>query len=968
MSHTEYSEKSNNPTQSDDEDDGNFDNSNTEPTANGPQQIGHSFDHTSYNAPNFFPLSSYEPRNLSDVTHVDPAMQLQFYESRMRDHAMAYAQYANAAAGAALAAAQLASSTPIYRNILPDPSSFYPGFHPSIHSHNISPPFPAPSIGYVPSSFTYFSADSNYRKGSTSHERQSNNQVHSTKKQKRTMPHHQKGSDSTENIQSSNTEDCRRTRSKREQTSIPDIIPSNSISSSGMKKRNKVSIVHSKSRLMSMPMKALDVSGKSAVRALYEICDKRRWSSPQFVEYDVSFNSNTGSSSSAYLHNDFIMGLEINGVELSKSRGASKKSAQKDAARKALSKLFPGTVFDVYGILLDLGKLDLSDDIFKSAGGKTLNQEEESAGGVSDEVGEDLAPNLASRLAIIGDNHEDRLSPTPSEDSSISTTFSLKKNKVSIVSGGPFHESKCRPYNMFPSASTTSGASSASEDVDDDEYLMTRGASICSMLLNVMVQIDDRILEQPTYSFDICTCVNDTKGSNTSKRKGVELHEADGATMSKRRTATKNGKLVTLQQTSFACTATLYLHEPKTRRDKNDSSEENDESLKCLRAVGTGTTKRSARHIASAKLLSLLFPECNGMAEVKAAAEAAQERYVSKRTGKRIGHEKFTTHHFSRKDVDHEKDDSYMNILHMFKPRTGIALSDSFLQKIIQVTRRYKKSKDPPGSDLAKLSLSETKQECLNNDPGSNCDSILAVSSNHKERIDSLVDEALDQMSLNEDEVKAASGCVEVNDLCKIVLRRATIEDSKDIRHLLEKINHSQSDHDLTNMCVDKASYTKNSYKWLESSTIWNDNHNCLVLLLHRSDEVLGCAILLLGFSFPKGQNLRLIDIFHKEHYPKERFMDCLSTFADFMHFPLVDQNTQKSPRVQFSRHFLSRFIEKQIQICLCNTATDNTTYQLLHEKQPIRKPLQVVEEDEEEEGEDDEKSDHIHKKRLKVN
>ena len=39
--------------------------------------------------------------------------------------------------------------------------------------------------------------------------------------------------------------------------------------------------------------------------------------------------------------------------------------------------------------------------------------------------------------------------------------------------------------------------------------------------------------------------------------------------------------------------------------------------------------KRDAKHIASAKLLALLFPDCKGMVEVVKAAEAAREQYAA---------------------------------------------------------------------------------------------------------------------------------------------------------------------------------------------------------------------------------------------------------------------------------------------------------------------------------------------------
>lgn len=155
-----------------------------------------------------------------------------------------------------------------------------------------------------------------------------------------------------------------------------------------------------------------------------------------------------------------------------------------------------------------------------------------------------------------------------------------------------------------------------------------------------MWQIDERIKEPPQYSFEIflpnsVTKLNGQKDSHTS-----------------------------LHRSSFSCTASIVLHEsrkhtrinvqaPKLEDHHTPSDEfidtnghDNDnvfsEFLKesddvvCskvswLEAVGTGATKREARHAASAKLLMLLFPTCSTLVEVIAAAEAAREAYAASR-------------------------------------------------------------------------------------------------------------------------------------------------------------------------------------------------------------------------------------------------------------------------------------------------------------------------------------------------
>ena len=55
-------------------------------------------------------------------------------------------------------------------------------------------------------------------------------------------------------------------------------------------------------------------------------------------------------------------------------------------------------------------------------------------------------------------------------------------------------------------------------------------------------------------------------------------------------------------------------------------------TIETLQAIGTGSTKRESRHIASAKLLAKLFPHCKNMVEVKLAAEAAREEYAASKS------------------------------------------------------------------------------------------------------------------------------------------------------------------------------------------------------------------------------------------------------------------------------------------------------------------------------------------------
>lgn len=933
------------------------------------QQYRHYLHSISHNFPSSNHLQQPYPMPLQPF--VDPTLQLQFYEARMRDHAALYAQYASAAAGAA---AQLSSSVPMYPSALPNPMPFYPPLNPSLDPYYGQYNGLAP-VGYPSSSIiglqqhhshTYDSRnDGSRRDDYDSEEPNFTDANNKAKKQKRVTPMNQSHSyQMQQQALQSNIELNRRIRRRKDQVATSVALSNKRFQSAKLK--SKPSSVHrgKRSKVLSSSNTLPDVTGKTAVRALYEICDKRRWSAPRFVEHD-NLQTNDASSSSTYSHTDFIMSIIINGVELSRSRGASKKAAQQDAARKALVKLFPEAVFDIYGILIELGSVDRNKIFFDH-----VNFDRKVHEGGAVDIGEELAPSLASRLAIDGVHEKSRLSPAPSEDSSISSTVSMKRSKVSsVVTGGPLHDGKRRPKSLYPNASTTSGVSSASEEIDDDQYLATRGASVCSTLLNVMVQIDGRIRDQPTYSFDVCSNTPIDPPSS-SKRKGSECNS--DAMTSKRRSTTKNGKSVTLHQTSFSCTATLNLYERDDSNDANAEKEESKITVKCLKATGTGTTKRAARHVASAKLLELLFPECNGMAEVKAAAEAAQERNATKKVGKRTSQrpsDKFTKRSFANNDAPISKENAY--IMSLFQMKPDFTLSEHLVQKLVSYCGEIVvKSKDPPGSALAKLSLTEPNDKITS----FNNSDTLPRKRSRRERFEAAVDEALYEMHLQEDEVKASSGFVEENELGKTVIRRASIEDSKTIERLFEKIQSSKEHQDSSNLLthisndtVDVAKISKSNdagFICRDMISIWNQD--VVILILYRSEEALGCAVLSLGFSLKIGRTLKIIDIFHKQHYPKERFVDCLSSLAQRMNCKLEDRTIVKSKDVVLSKEFQKSLIEKHLTRADEAETERNHQDDQDHRTQELhRKPLQAVKE--EDESDEDEKSDQVHKKRLKL-
>jgi len=828
--------------------------------------------------------------------------------------------------------------------------------------------------------------------------------------------------------------------------------------------------------------------GKTGVSALYDLCNKRHWSQPKFITNGQPRNNDSSTcTSSAYM--EFIISVEVNGTLLSKGRGGSKKSAQQDAARKALNVLYPGTVFDANGILLDLGKTDKSLLVFGDDDGgdseKSLQQlqlqsqsprkKQQGAGAVAYCPLKDLEANMASRLAIHGNRNletKGRSSPTLSEDSSISTAVSMSKSIASamVVTGGPFIQPKDRARNRlaFPSASTTSGISSASEDVDDDEYLASRGASVCSALLNVMVQIDGRIKEQPIYTFDVCANPatiaqqqqqqqaqaleeeHENKGGKKSsaKRKGVGFSGVGGAIVSKRRSATNAvGRVVTIHRSSFACTASLILYKEKIKskeehsspkkkdereaRDRGQSSplknevrddakvgdpyhvedgavgkisagegkhairrpsseSTDDISIETLQAVGTGATKREARHIASAKLLAKLFPDCIGMVEVKAAAEAAREKYAAKRAKMKCAAQsegdKFSKRERRRK-VKHESSGPQENLTFVYPqssdPTLPYWLSKSLIAGIELESRTTKKIDS--ADDLAKLSLSEATD---GKEPPSNGNQLEPLEDDGKLQVsrqrqfEEKVDAAL---QIHDAEDERNPSYFKEDDLSKTILRRATIEDVSSIERLLANEDsdrkwpaHQDRSNGLSS--VSPLALTGMTSRPLlgkissgidittAASQLWGSQS--VVLILSRAialpdEPPLGFAVLSTGFSMTKGRILRISEIANEVHFPRERLIECLEKLGGKLHCQVedTDNNCHRSG-ILFTDFQLCDIVKSHAMHAKHVSITGECTDIQENRSQLHGKPLQSVKEEDNED--DDAKSDQNHK-RLKL-
>jgi hypothetical protein len=447
----------------------------------------------------------------------------------------------------------------------------------------------------------------------------------------------------------------------------------------------------------------------------------------------------------------FCFAAYVDDLEWSRGRGATKASAKQDAARKALQALVPGVVFDDSGLVMDTS---------------------------ANEAIEDL-PNLAERLAI--------------------------------------DATKKRRCDVYPGTSTTT----EDDGEDENSYYANRGASVCSALLHAMWQINDDIPEPPSYSYDV-----PLNSNNSSK---------DGS-----------------RPSSFSCTATLHLRVNKTTpgsdNEEGETQQDGDEldvipkekrngsldvdslelkadsetnpqrvasavKIKVLTSVGIGATKREARHVASAKLLCMIFPECEGMVEVKAAAEAAREQYAAskalKQQTKRFGSVAKVLHNDGSFILDHESrwsaKSSDPNL-----PQSIIDMMRTFTGRMNEFKSVSGACPDEDEVSVESLSLSETKVPAKtppnisdwisSSNPilvNANCISEARACS-RQQQLEKLVDNAL--QTLNEfDEVgRSIPHQPNYDDVGRTVLRRAEAGDSRFIYRLL--LNGKRAVNDLSPM------------------------------------------------------------------------------------------------------------------------------------------------------------------------
>lgn len=709
--------------------------------------------------------------------------------------------------------------------------------------------------------------------------------------------------------------------------------------------------------------------GKNGVRGLHELCGKYHWDTPTYnhVEPHQQQQKSSDSSKVSIASNDttFVMTVHVNGVELGRGRGGTKNSAKQDASRKAMSVLVPGVVFDPNGLLLDMdrgGGISPLSRVDAAASGSIKSplvgddsQSKSKQADLEPLSLDDLGPHLASQLAIGGDGVVNgRSSPDHSETSSISTAIS--EDVLSggpLISGGPL-TGRLLSSNIYPCASTTSGVSSASDVDDEDEnaYYSSRGASVCSTLLNAMWQIDDRIWEPPSYTFDICPILGTTTESVTNN--GESLDSSGAACSVKRK---KVEILLPRRDIAahcmFQCTASINLYFPKrlvgdnlssimdfwdspldylqsnkfssptscdkgetlqTRKRKDsfalesppppikDDVESPDDTPKGpttkvkgdyfqhkVATMAMGLTKRESKHKSSAKLLASLFPSCNSMIEVKAEAEAARELYAARKVACQPKRPKIMI-------LPSEENDPIIQSVHATPIKNDISLHALSLSEPNDGNKRIKWT-DSTNMNSSFLGELDTALECL---------------------------QELDEGGRTKDQSSGGVG--------KIVLRRACSDDYDDVHLLLNKIGASSAVLSPKQLpcTINEPSVTGNDLH-VESGDVDRDHvggrrekstedekhaeqqlgEHSVILVLVRAialhDPPLGCAILTLKVSTHESRSLSLDRLGYEEHLPRERFVECLELFAKNIHCTLDDDRVDNKSEISLDdiRSFL---------------------------------------------------------------
>ena len=565
--------------------------------------------------------------------------------------------------------------------------------------------------------------------------------------------------------------------------------------------------------------------GKTAVSALYEWCSKRQ-RTPIFEQQD----------SASKVEFDFTVALNDEEDEpLGRGRGATKSAAKQHAARRALERLLPEVVFDdSTGILVQL----------PSASARRRAAYERSDA-------DDLAPNLAKRLAIGRSSHlpVDETAGARNSHASDRAASSKRSSSAAVAK---------RSLDVYPGTSTTS------EDEDENKYYSSHGAGILSNLLKQLIQVDPRIPEFPRYKISPMNSGTSMQSSSSgySRRK----HAAMG-----RGPFSATACLKICFENNDHSSKGTFGDLPDGDGDSSEKEIPSDRNETLLEANGMGATKREACHRLDTKLLALLFPECTNLVEVKAAAEALVESLVGSKAAKQQLHS--SNIHRPRKRQEKDTDQESSNA---FIPNP----TDLFLPPSIQ-----RALTDLSGVSHRKEGVKKDQSEAFSRQVS------------RQKQIDVQVDAALNTFNEKDEEgrVRPSGRELTADDVGRTILRRAGDEDCERVEKLLLCTG-------ANNRALPRVAHTENhdSLSEVPHGALALGTTPAIVLLLCRAiahdDPPLGTAVLSFGFSIDDGRLLRVARILNEPHLPLERFREILEEFAALMKCKLVmDEDSSKS-------------------------------------------------------------------------
>jgi hypothetical protein len=232
------------------------------------------------------------------------------------------------------------------------------------------------------------------------------------------------------------------------------------------------------------------------------------------------------------------------------------------------------------------------------------------------------------------------------------------------------------------------------------------------------------------------------------------------------------------------------------------------------------------------------------------------------------------------------------------------------------------------------------------------------------------VDNVLQLLNEHDDEGRSLPEELTVDDVGRTVLRRANGEDLAWVDNLFGSSKSSkQSSVGLRPLSIlnsDKGSASPAHRMW-SSSTI--------ILLLCRAiapheEPPLGCAVLTLGFSMQKGKVLRLAEIASEPHLPRERFIECLLSFANCMKCYLDTSLTLEPPLLSVCKESTASILSSHLpslKMTFREPRNQKTMIRKLSrpllEESLVEPPLQSVQE---EEGSCFEESDSSQQNRKK--